>query len=361
MLFALGCWSGSNDGDTVLSYHDLRSSGEILANDVDRVERVVELPSGLLAFVEPFRRRVVFLDQARGIQTTFGRDGRGPGEFSNAPQAVLALHGDTVGVLNQTGSRLLVFTPEGFAFSAQTPVRTMPNEFDCHSDAAAIIYCRVEGTIGGSVFIRPGTPRPESAPIIRFRVGETRFDSIWAIAGRGYKTYEGRDGSVLTRAEPLYPPSGFGASADGSLWRILGKELRADVRRPDGSVATGPAWNLEPRPVSAHERDSVLAVARKGRFGQFELTVHPTRPVFRQVTIAPWGIAWVRLSTWLAENRYRLFDVAGHPLADVDLPASDRVVGFSNTQAIVLREAESGEYSLVGLTLPNVLRASTGN
>lgn len=357
---AIGCSSGTGGGERKLAYHDLRSDGQTIAHDVDRVERVAQLPSGHLAFVEPFRRRVVFLDLARGVQTTFGRDGRGPGEFSNVPQAVLALGGDSVGVLNQTGTRLLVFTPRGYAFSSETPIRTMPNEFDCHTDAAAVIYCRVEGTIGGREFLPPGAPRPASVPIIRFRVGETAFDSIWTIAARGYRTYESRDGSVLVRAEPLHPVSGFGASADGSLWRILGKELRADVRRPDGTGVSGPAWELEPRPVSAQERDSVLAVARAGRFGQFELTVHPTRPVFREVKIAPWGVAWVRLSTWLAENRYRLFDAAGHAFAEVDLNPDDRVVGFSTTQALVLREAASGEYSLVGLTLSNSLRAVSG-
>lgn len=336
---------------------DLRAdSGKLIAADIDRITRAVALQSGHIAFVEPYRRRVVFVDTATGARTVYGRDGRGPGEFSTILAPILRMRGDSVVVVMQTGRLFQVFTASnGFAYSRPSPIRSMPREFDCHTDDDATIYCRVEGASGADGPELPPEPHLTEAPVIRFRLGDLSADTVWSVPGRGYKTYRGDNDSFLIRPEPLYPMSGFGVSPDGSLWRALGLERRVEVSEPGGAVHSGSTWDLEPRPVTSAERDSILEAARAGRFGDIPLSVHGTWPVFWQVLISPSGTAWVRLARHYGDNRYRVFDSQGRPTADVDLRVGDRIVGFSESVAYVLREHGSGTYSLVALSLPTAL------
>lgn len=356
VLLSEACTRAASSSDTPVPHVDLRVDGTELAADVDRVERVTLLESGHLAYTEPYRRRIVFLDLSRGSAVSFGRDGRGPGEFSTSPKPALRLRGDTVGVLSQTGKQLHLFSAAGgFVHSMQTPIRMMPNEFDCETDSIATIYCRVEGTTAASDSILRASSSDNEVPVVRFRVGDTSADTVWALPGRGYRAYTSSTGNILIRPELLYPPSGFGVTLDGSVWRILGKGLRVDIRHPSGSVHEGPVWNIPPQRVSTAERDSILKAAQSGRFGAFPLSVHETKPVFRSAIVSPFGSAWVRLASHGRDVRYRVFDNSGFPVADVDFLEGDSPVGFTSLTVIVLRESGSGEYSLRQIDLPSKL------
>jgi len=358
LLGVIGCSNTPSEENAVTPFYDLRESGRVIGRDIDRIERAIALRSGLVVFTEPYRLRVVFLDPATGTQVAFGREGRGPGEFEFAPKAAIRLAGDTVGVLSQVGGSMHLFTPsDGYARSVATPIRAMPDVFDCHSDDDGVVYCAIEGTVGGRSRINPDSARPTLIPVIRFRSDDVAFDSIWSVPGRGYKRYVADDGSVMTRPEARSPISGFGVSADGTVWRVLGKELRVEVRRRDGTVVIGPNWNLKPQRVSAQERDSILTAWRTGRFGKFPLTVHETTPVFRRVVVVPSGFAWVRLSDLYGDNRYRVFDSRGRHVADADLRGGDVLVGGSPSTLFLLREDASGDYTLLEVALPESLRS----
>jgi hypothetical protein len=332
---------------------DLRQAGELIVSDVDRIERAVVLQSGHIAYTEPYRRRVVFVDVTTRQSVAYGRDGRGPGEFSARPQPLVKLLGDTVAVFMPAGGQVHLFTADsGYLETLPTPFRGTPNEFDCHSDDSALVYCRVEGSIGAHGAVLPAPAHLTEVPVLRFRIGDARFDSIWTVPGRGYKTFESNDGSILIRPEPLYPSSGFGVSSDGSLWRVLGVGLRVELRAPDGSVRVGPTWDLRPELVSASERDSILSAARNGPFGKYRLTVHGTRPVFRQVVVSPVGSVWVRLARAYGDSRYRVFNSLGQPVADVDLGEDETLVGLSDAVAYVLRPEGADSYALVGIAIP---------
>lgn len=134
------------------------------------------------------QRRIHRVDQAAGRVSSFGGEGRGPGEFSASPEA-LAVHGDTIAVVSLLG-HLTLFSKDGSHLQQRT-IRYSPcprsGVFDMESTPRGLLfllYCpqgakqeaivtleTFEGTLrtlarSAPQPYRPGTLDPDFFPVL---------------------------------------------------------------------------------------------------------------------------------------------------------------------------------------------------
>ena len=122
------------------------------------------LPSGRIALLDYKASKLLLLDSAGRLQTSYGRPGKGPGEFLRAYG--LALHADTLAVFDIGNGRLANFLPDqGFV-----GVRPLPQGFahqafilldgdtTLHMTDGADSALVVLRSPTGQVLVRYGTP-----------------------------------------------------------------------------------------------------------------------------------------------------------------------------------------------------------
>lgn len=311
-------------------------------------ERVVTLSDGRIALVDPYEHRLVLMDPASGEYQSFGRQGRGPGEF-NHPHPLLLLQGDTLAVPEAVGRKLHIFAPTGEYLRTEILPRGLPAGgwwviSQLFSDGRGFIYVATPRLSGPLL-----RGRTDTVSIMRFRPGEQAMDSVWNMETTPIHEFPTASGLAL-EPMPLGDRNVVGVSYSGDIWEVRGEFQRVRFHTATGEFQ-GTPWGLPTRAPTEAEQDSVQRdLGRKMPYRGIRLTFPDRAGLFSEGTIAPVGEAWLRLLDVPQDSTaYLIIDNGGNPSGTVNFPGVVTVVGFGAHEVYVLQEDETGVTNLMAV------------
>lgn len=319
----------------------------VLLSDV-YTERVASLSDGRIALVDPYKHRLVLIDPASGQYQSFGRKGRGPGEF-NFPHPLLLLQADTLAVPEVVGRKLHIFAPTGEYLRTEIIPRGLPAggwwvSSQLFSDGLGFIYVatpRLNGPL-----VRGHT---DTVPIMRFVLGQQAMDSVWSTETTPIHDFPTAAG-LGHMPMPLGDRNVVGVSRSGDIWEVLGASQRVRFHTAAGE-SQGTPWGLSIRAPTKAEQDSVQQeLGRLAPYRGLRLTFPDRAGLFSEGTIAPVGEAWLRLLNAPQDSTsYLIIDDRGNPSGTVNFPGVVTVVGFGSHEVYVLQEDEYGVTNLMAV------------
>jgi hypothetical protein len=328
-----------------------------------RAVSATRLPNGLIAVGNVGTSEVlIFAADGRRLGT-YGRRGRGPGEFSGSMMRVLPSNSDDV-VAEDLGlqRKLIRFTLDGLVDSEIVLAPAKRPSGGAHSDPAT--------SPGGVGFVlseplpndpeQPSKLTRPSAHVLRFSFsGEGRLDTVATYPGAelfyadvGPRPAMG--GGTVTGPRPISPlfQASTRLAGGGSPWRIaVGDQSKTmvDVYDEAGRQVQRIGWSSEVRPPSTRDmevaRDRYVESRRLDRPGALRsLDAMPSidrTPVFDEVTIGRDNNLWIRrYSLPTDENaHWWVFAPDGKMIAVVDLPA-DRTLLEAGTEYVLLHAVD---------------------
>jgi hypothetical protein len=328
---------------------DLSSAWEHLTGSVSGVSRVIELPDGRLAMIDPAGPTLAFLDPATRSVERFGRSGSGPGEFRR-PFPVLLLYPDTIAVAERLDRRLHLFTLDGtFVRDARLPAGPFYVTATMFSD-----------TLGSLVIINEGDMQREAAgeqvdsiAIMRGRPDGQETEQVWSLGVQSRRRVSKEVGETLLR--PVFGDvDASGVAADGRIFRVSAALQTLQVWQNGVVRDLGGAWGLPRIPVTAADRDSVTLAKNAIPFYRgVKPPFADQRTVLGSVLVAPDGEVWVEL-TAPREGKfvYRVIQSDGHHQYDVAPPPGSTVVGIGRSHLFLARTDENGEQVLLRAPRP---------
>lgn len=187
------------------------------------------------------------------FQTRFGREGAGPGEFTNisglghAPDGIAVLDGDQ--------GRVSVFSPDGEllrSFRIQRPYRIY--------EQFAVMGFDGEGRFFDRARLSAAPGVDSMGVIVYSSDGEVSDTILVAVIEEDPLVVE-RDGvRIMSFPRPLAPRPSLAIGPGGTIHFARGDEYRVVVLSPEGDSVRVLRRDLQPRPVSTGERDSAMAM-----------------------------------------------------------------------------------------------------
>jgi hypothetical protein len=305
-----------------------------------------ELSGGRVLVSDRSETRVVLADFGTGDTLRVGREGAGPGEYA-IPGTLVALPGDSTLLVDEGAQRFALVHADGRIVSTLNPPSgVLVTRLGGVGPAGDLYF---EGTPGAA--ISAGAGSPDSVPVLRWRRGDVRVDTVAQVRVPPLVSVSFGDpaaGAVSNIAfpQPFAPGDGWGVSPGGELLILRAEPFRMERRGRDGTPAdTGPG--LRRPSVAVTERDKEAFAL--GRTAAESIRWPATKPPFRYGTlrIAPGGEAWIELST-AGDDPAPLYGVLrpdGTLVRVVRLPEGRRLVGLGRTSLYAVRkDADDAEW-----------------
>jgi len=325
------------------------------------------LSNGRVLVADPVGQILALVDLDAGILDTLGGVGQGPQEYRQ-PDALLPLPGDTTLLVDLGNGRLVEVGPDG-TFGRTHPLARQGSGgqltilLPCFTDGEGAYYYEPEEIGTGAL--------ADSALVMRFPRAGFRGEVVCAIKLADPPARRG-GGSVMLGRRPLGPRDDWAVAPDGRVAVIRAEGYRVEWIAPDGRRRVGPENPIGTERVGRAEKEAwfeeflngeISTGIRRFANGSREVTFRrgsssrppedldgydwPDRlPPFRakRSRVSPAGELWVeRWGPVGAPPLVDIFDGAGEKVADVELPAGRRLVGFG---AGVVYLARTDEYGL---------------
>ena len=319
---------------------------------------VWELKDGRVLALDSRDLTVQLIDFRTGRAQRVGRKGSGPGEYS-LPIAFVSLGGDSVGIVDDANSRLLVVRDDGKTGGVIRLTRPRggdndsPNAWLAGSDARGQLYgtgIRFETRNGRLV-------RRDSIPILRFTLGQADKAETIAWARQQGTTVEGsargKVEMIGINRNPFAAEDQWAVASDGSIAIAEAEPYRVHWIDPLGTrIVSQPISYTPQRFTEAHkeewraaQRNNMQVVSGDdGRVTVIPQRQRPRDPVWpavlppflmRALWIAPDGSLWIRRTGPVGMRpTYDVIDRQGRRTHQVLLPQRTRVVGFGRNGAV---------------------------
>ncbi len=336
-----------------------------------------EFADGSLLIADPLDNTLYRVDAALRTHTAVGRNGAGPGEYSQ-PDAVFALPGDSVLVTDLGNGRLMEFD------ARMRPGRTFPIATGGDAGPGSMNFMLVQGVDGaGNLYFRARQPGSDSSSLMRYNRDAGATTMIARMKETEVKTVtSGGPGnqSQTTRQVPFSPQDGWAIRPDGAAYVVRVGDYHVDLIQPDGRTVRGAPVEVRTVPISTAEKEEFVAERQRSggisigiemNNGQRSVAMNRGRSGRSAIDGLPWpeakppfnaGAIWVDGQDRLWVNRsqrsgqpwrYDLFDANGRHVASVTMPAERRVVGMGASSVYLARyDADDLQY-LERYTLPN--------
>ncbi len=294
-----------------------------------RVRGVAPLSDGRLVVLTPEGdRKVVIFERSGAFSNSFGRRGRGPGEFFN-PQHLQVLEGDTIVVWDFMFGTVARFSPQGNLLgerridlgalieAVRTPTRG-PGE---------TIYQPLPDGSFLMEAVRPDWRPPDEWGLYRPPTGYVRIDTTYAVHGFGWW-----DGQEYFHGDSPWVPFALRsiAAAGGTPARVYvtnGDRYEIHQYTATGTLTRIIRRDVEPRPITADElEDRIQTVQQNLRAPSWtrweraldEHWKRRTHPAIEGMRVDPRGYLWV-LDDYSA-SQWSVFDSRGRWLGSMTTP-----------------------------------------
>ena len=351
----------------------LRNPTAVFSEGFSFVSRVRELPDGRVIVADPLGQVLLIVNMDEEWADTVGRVGAGPREYRQ-PDAVFALPGDSTLLVDLGNARLITLGPDG-TFGSTAPIAQGEPSGPGLGGMMIVLPSAVDGQ--GNVYFRPmmggmgpGRSPPDSAPVVRWHRGTSRFDTVATVKLQELSiSNTGGRNNMMQRMEPV-PYSmqdGWDVGADGSVVVVRSNPYRVEWYRTGEAPVRGPAVDYRPRGVSRADKEAweqrignglsvgvtmdngqrQMSFGRGGRGGfggTRALDDYPwpdVMPAFDpgRVWATPDGKVWVQRYGTGDAPEFDVFDGQGRRTGQITLPAGRRVVGFgSGTVYLVMTD-----------------------
>lgn len=318
-----------------------------------------ELSDGRVLITDGTEVSVRILDFRSGSAHPIGRSGSGPREYTR-PGPLYPAGGDTTLLLDLGGRRLLTILPDGQLLNRVLSLPVVSGGFKPPRgvDARGRTYFDLADILA------PGLEISASrgiAPVLRWTPATSQVDTIAEI---GFPPMGPVPGGASMRPMPPYQPrDAWAVDRDGRVAVVRHAPYRVEWFLPERSQSVvGPIVSHEPVPIGRAERDAWLDRLAQGpgivvSQGGDRRTVSPPRPSVGQFDwpahkppfeggawISPDREVWVQRSRPATAARpiYDVFDRAGRPVRQVELPAGRRIVGFGTRGLYAVRTDDDG-------------------
>lgn len=350
------------------------------------VQTVRELPDGRVLVADPLGQTLVVVDMDAGTMETLGRVGQGPREYSQ-PDAVWPLPGGKTLLVDLGNGRLTELSPSlefgetrPYMIGELGPGRELVLALPQGVDAEGRLYFRSFGSPGG------GGMMADSAYVLRLDLATESLDSVAAfkIEGRTRQSSGGANNqSVSIQQIPLSPADAWGVAPDGRVVFARVGDYRVEWVGPDGAVTAGPANEYRPVRIGQGEKEEwaeeralsgggmqlsvtnrngamSMSASRGGAPANEDLNQYEwpsEKPPFNQgrISVDREGRAWVRRHVEAGGlPLYDVFGSDGAQVAQFQLEAGRRVVGFGDRGIYVVKSDEFGLQYLERYSTPSM-------
>lgn len=346
-----GCAADSQPFEDLPTF-ETWAAEEVLVEDVVGVDHVVQLSTGVLAFLEPWDYHLTFVDPATLSVQRFGRQGGGPGEFTTFPKHVVRLGGDTLMVIEPVSRRFTLYRGSDFIRVGHLPglpPGLWPVKAKVRGDGHGNLYWIFRG-IG-----RPVPGEAYTLPILRMQLEPLHIDTVaWLDVQPVYQfPVKGKTDSWVGGPLSLFPTNTAGVSRNGDVWLVYPGRQQVVRVTAKGDMTEGPAWGLEEVPVSKADRDSVFRRwEHHPGYGGAQWEFADMRAVTTHAIVNPAGDVWLRLDTATrGVTAYLVINDRGIPYRRVLFRAGTEVVGFGDRDVYSIREDEDGIATLYSAPL----------
>lgn len=316
------------------------------------IRGVFELSDGRILVLDRGDASLWIADSRTQRVQPLGRTGAGPGEY-RAPYRLYPLGGDSVGVLDEASSRLLVVHGDGSLGGFVSPLLTTTSGLfvtAALSDVRGYFYGEaIRGLPDGSA------PR-DSVAVVRWLPNTGTYE----VAGRVERKSSAAPGSITMpgSALALEARDGWAVGRDGRLAVVSSDPYAVTLVQPNGTVLRGPPIAHRRQPVTDSVRRAYLAeldntsvaiVANATGATAARRGAPPPRvirnwaadvPAFRPNALLAFDgdVLWVQRTSFGHEpTRYDLFNSQGAVLDRIQFPAGVRVVGFGRVVTYTVR------------------------
>ena len=347
-----------------------------------QIASIREMRDGRALVLDRRDRIVLLVDLRRGNAQRVGRQGTGPGEYSQ-PGRLFALQGDTTAIYDGPARRFLKVEPDGttgdaFRLDLATGAGQRRGGVPKFSDARGRIFTE------GSAFARE-LRAADSTAITRFERGAAKGDTI-AYVRLDKQTIEIREVpgggvSISNGVRAFAWRDDWVALAEGGVAVARVNDYHIDWFSPTGERTSSPVVRHDRVPVTNADKDNARderlaairsAMPRSGGttgapiapVGLPELTFPADKPPFEagNVFARPNGEVWVLRSS-RANERVAVYDVftkTGGLVTRVALPPRTRLAGFGTTAIYAIRLDDDDLQYLVRWNAPALRRTPGG-
>jgi hypothetical protein len=340
-----------------------------LTQDFGSIQTVRELPDGRVLVADPLGKALYAVDFDAGTRTQVGAEGQGPQEYRQ-PDAVWPLPGDSTLLVDLGNGRLVALGPS-LKFGPTRPIAQ--GDFQPGQPLVLAIPQAVDGS--GATYFRSmggglgGGELPDSGDILRLprHGGAAETVARFKLQKRILHRSGGANRqNVSMEVIPLSPEDAWGVAADGSVVIARSGDYHVEWIARDGSVTRGQPVVYDALPIDDAEKKEYLAEqARSGGGIGVQVQVVDGRPSMsfqrggpapkREIDQYTWpdrmpafyggripvdreGRAWVRRHVKAGQpSTYDVFDGRGARVGTVLLAPGDKVVGFGDGAAYVVR------------------------
>ena len=333
------------------------------------IASVRELPGERVLVLDRRDRIVLLIDLRNGKAAAVGREGTGPGEYTQ-PGRLFALGGDTTAIYDGPARRFVLVGPDGkagdaFRLDLATGSGQRRGGIPKWSDVQGRIFTE------GSPYAVGELRAADSAAITRFARGAAEGDTI-AYAQLDKHAIEirnlpGGGVSVSNGVRAFAARDDWVALPDGGVAVVRVVDYHVDWYSASGVHAAGPRVQTDPLPVTAADKDKARkdllsamrsAMPRNGNsaatapidpVGLPELTFPVVKPPFElgNTFARPNGEVWVLRTRSPREPApvYDVFTRAGGLIGRVAFPPATRLIGFGGGTLYTVRvDADDLQY-----------------
>lgn len=335
---------------------------------------LLELPNGDVLVADGLGQALVKLSMGAGTADTIGRTGAGPEEYRQ-PDGIFPLPGDSILLVDLGNSRLTALGPD-FEFGETWPIAqgsmgmgggSMTMRIPRGVDANGRVYFQ------GRKAMRPGSPMPDSAFILRWDRGTDAVDTLGQVKEEE-RTMSSSGGpnnqNVSISPVPMSPQDGWAVGPDGSVAAVRSAGYYVEWIRPDGPAVTGPTNDVRSSPVRRADKVAYVERMQRNSLGVEVMNVNGSMsmtfrrgmrqgdseepnidgldwpdalPAFQAsgVRVASNGDVWVeRYVPADAAPVFDVFDESATLVRRVVLPEGRSVVGFGEGSVYLARADE---------------------
>jgi len=320
----------------------------VIPEEFTEITSIRELPNGDVLVADRRERRLVLVRSGSGEVVQVGRNGNGPGEYQ-VPGALYAMAGDSTLFTDEITRRWYILRGARIVedIPANHRLAEMLGQFLGGADQK------------GSLLGKTGSPStsglaaglPDSIMIIKASLNTERLDTLARVGGigrMGVKVYRGGRGGVVTTPlmavadQAVLFPDGWVAVAFSDPYRV-------DWLSPTGQWLRGSPLPFER--IRVNDREVCAFLERS--YGERARPCNPAvsewpavLPAFLSDALlaAPDGRLLIRRLPSIAapQTGYDVIDRRGNLVGHLDLPPSEKVVGFGPRSVYVVKTDEFG-------------------
>lgn len=333
-----------------LSAEPALTIGEVEGDDAQLLNRVFSadvLPDRRIVLSNSGSHEVRIYSPSGVLETTFGREGQGPGEFGDfSSMRLLATSADTIAVSDERLSRVHIFDTGGAYVRTLRPVVVdgfgRPGLHGRFSTGEWLGFMPVgTGALSGD----PGDLIRSEFGFLVYEPGLSTARELGRVAGRPRVVNELGGGSIHFPFIPLTPEPIFAVRGEFLYLNVRGTtelreiaatgELTRIIRWRRSRTPTGDIWaRFSEEFLQEVSEDRRPAYARL--LDRSGIPIPDSVPALSEVVVDDLGHIWAQhyRLPWTAERRWSVFDPEGRWLGDIVTP--ERLTVFAIGQDYVM-------------------------